>query len=167
MLWLLLSAGMMIGATTGYQATSAEDAEVDYNATADEWIVGNNTINIHTEPDNQSLEGYEDREMNSSIELSDTGEKYLNTTDEPVIEDETVEEVLPKEIANPTERFGERYTNRTMDFMFNTAASSADISAELTYRYRDLLTWNQISLMILFITVAPPVAFLYAAIKQV
>jgi hypothetical protein len=55
--WLLLSMGIFVGAATGYQATSAESASVDYNATADEWIVGNNTIDIHTEPDNQSLKG--------------------------------------------------------------------------------------------------------------
>jgi maltodextrin utilization protein YvdJ len=75
--------------------------------------------------------------------------------------------MLPEEIARPTERFGEGYTNRTIDFMFNTASVSADISAELTYRYRDSLTWGQISLIILFITVAPPVAFLYAAITVI
>jgi len=158
MVWIILCAGLMMGAHVGYNATTADNATVDYNAETGVLTAGNETSDVY------NTSGAEQSHPDNPI-LSERGERWLgdNGQSESVIADSVP---IPEAISQRAEETSLSYTNQTIDAAFSLAAYSGDPAAAVVYEYREHVSWDTIRVLLFVVTLAPPIAAFYAAAKQ-
>lgn len=160
-LWALISAGMLTGASVGYQAEDPANATVSYDADTKELTVGNETSVVYGPEAEVNESEYENE---TPIPLSDTGERWFGPNADPAESpwidaegaNETFErDVLPAPVGDHLEQSLNTSVNRTLDTGFEITAEAGNVAAQLAYRYQDDVSLATVQIVVGAIAFSP------------
>lgn len=161
LLWALISAGMLTGASVGYQAEDPANATVSYDADTKELTVGNETSVVYG-PDAEVNES--EYENETPVPLSDTGERWFgpnaDPTESPWIDAESANEtfegdILPAPVGDHLEQSLNTSVNRTLDTGFEIMADAGNVAAQTSYRYQDHVSLATVQIVVGAIAFSP------------
>lgn len=165
MLWIALSAGLMMGIDQGYHADSAAEAEIHYDSDERILSVGDEDIDVaNSSSDEQLVIGNESADEEF---LSETGERWLMSDDSPLAMEEPNKPILPDQINEPIEERTMPVLNSTVDMGFEITADAADLTADFAYNNQNKFTYNTLYAGVTFVTFVPPLAVLYVCFRRV
>jgi len=171
LLWALISAGMLTGASVGYQAEDPANATVSYDADTKELTVGNETSVVYG-PDAEVNE-YENE---TPVPLSDTGERWFgpnaDPTESPWIDAESANEtfegdILPAPVGDHLEQSLNTSVNRTLDTGFEIMADAGNVAAQTSYRYQDHVSLATVQVVVGAIAFSPLVGGAAVLFKKI